>query len=105
MEIRSGPKDILCWDKYYGWGRANAFKALVAVSHGDVNNDSRIDAIDITYLINYLFKEGPPPVPVSDMADANCNKKVSVADTVYLINYLFKGGPPPSLCYTDCSQP
>jgi subtilisin family serine protease len=98
-------EDTLCWDKFYGWGRANAFKALVAVSHGDVNNDSQIDVNDITYLINYLFKGGPPPVPVMDMADANCNKKVSIADTVYLINYLFKGGSAPSLCYTDCSQP
>ncbi len=98
-------EDTLCFDNYYGWGRANAFKALVAVSHGDVNNDSRINAIDITYLINYLFKFGPPPVPVMDMADANCDKKVSLSDTVFLINYLFKGGPAPSLCYTDCSQP
>ncbi len=77
----------------------------MAVSHGDVNNDSRIDVNDITYLINYLFKFGPPPVPVMGMADANCDKRVSVADTVYLINYLFKGGSAPSLCYTDCSQP
>ena len=77
----------------------------MAVSHGDVNNDSKIDMADIIYLIYFLFMGGPPPVPVMDMGDANCDKKVSVADTVYLINYLFKGGPPPSLCYTDCSQP
>jgi len=99
------PEDTPCFDKFYGWGRANAFKALVAVSHGDPNNDSKIESIDIIYLIDYLFKGGPPPVPVSDMGDANCDKKVSVGDTVYLINYLFKGGSAPSLCYTDCSQP
>jgi thermitase len=97
-------EDTLCWDKFYGWGRANAFKALVAVSHGDVNNDSKIDIDDINYLINYIFRGGPPPVPVSDMADANCDKKVSLSDIVFLINYVLKGGPPPSLCYTDCSQ-
>ena len=97
-------EDTLCFDEFYGWGRANAFKALVAVSHGDVNNDSKIDMADIIYLINYLLKGGPPPVPVSDMADANCDKKVSLSDIVFLINYVLKGGPPPSLCYTDCSQ-
>jgi len=98
-------EDTLCFDNYYGWGRANAFKALVAVSHGDPNNDSKIDVVDVYYLINYLFKGGPPPVPAQEMGDANCDKKVSVSDIAYLINYLFKGGQPPSLCYTDCSQP
>ncbi len=98
-------EDHPCFDFYYGWGRANTFKALVAVSHGDANNDSRINIGDITYLVNYLFKGGPPPVPVLDMGDANCDKRVTIVDTVYLVSYLFKGGPPPSLCYTDCSQP
>jgi len=99
------PEDILCFDQFYGWGRANAFKALVAVSHGDANNDSRINVADVNYLVNYLFKGGPQPVPVSEMGDSNCDKSVTLADVVYLVSYLFKGGPPPSLCYTDCSQP
>jgi len=99
------PEDTLCWDQYYGWGRANAFRALVAVSHGDADNNSQLDAADVTYLIAYLFKGGPPPVPVEEMGDANCSGEVSIADTVYLISYLYKGGPPPPLCYTDCSEP
>jgi subtilisin family serine protease len=99
------PEDILCFDQFYGWGRANAFKALVAVSHGDANNDSRIDAVDVTYLVSYLFKGGPQPVPVREMGDSNCDKRVTIADVVYLVSYLYKGGPPPSLCYTDCSKP
>jgi hypothetical protein len=49
----------------------------------------------VVYIINYLFKGGPAPVPVVQAGDANCDGQVSVADVVYLINYLFKGGPVP----------
>jgi hypothetical protein len=48
----------------------------------------------VVYLINYLFKSGPPPYPM-EFADVNCDGAVDVQDVVYLINYLFKGGPPP----------
>ncbi len=99
------PEDTLCWDEYYGWGRANAFRALVAVSHGDVNNDSQIGTADVTYLIAYLFQGGPPPVPVLEMGDANGDGNVSLSDVVYLISYLYQGGEPPPICYTDCSEP
>jgi hypothetical protein len=50
----------------------------------------------VVYLINYLFKGGPTPVP-KEAGDANCDATVSVSDAVYLINYLFKGGPSPCI--------
>ena len=59
---------------------------------GDANGDGKVSVSDVVYLINYLFKGGPPPINPSD---ANYDGKVSVSDVVYLINYLFKGGPPP----------
>ena len=62
---------------------------------GDVNADGTITVSDIVYLINYLFKLGPAPIPIHGVGDANCDGKVSVLDVVYLINYLFKGGPAP----------
>ena len=62
---------------------------------GDANGDGVIDVGDVVYLINYLYKNGPPPVPI-EAGDANCDDVVDVGDVVYLINYLFKGGPPPS---------
>jgi len=84
---------------YYGYGRLNAFRALLAISRGDVNNDKSITVSDVTYLIAYLMQGGPAPVPVRDMADANCDGKPSIGDVVWLINYLFKGGPKPLICY------
>jgi hypothetical protein len=62
--------------------------------YGDANGDGKITVSDAVYLINYLFKEGPAPVPLAS-GDANCDGQLTVADVIYLINYLFKGGPVP----------
>jgi serine protease len=83
----------------YGYGRLNAFRALLAISRGDANNDKSITAADVTYLVNFLFKLGPIPLPVLEMGDVDCDGDVTVSDIVYLIAYLFKGGPKPALCY------
>ena len=62
---------------------------------GDVNADGLIDVGDVVYLINYLFKSGPPPNLIQ-AGDANCDSNVDIGDVIYLINYLFKSGPSPS---------
>jgi subtilisin family serine protease len=88
------------WDDiYYGYGRINAFRALLSISRGEVNHDHSLSVSDITYLIEYLMQGGPPPLPVSAMGDVNCSGNVSISDVVYLINYLLKGGPKPPFCY------
>jgi hypothetical protein len=62
--------------------------------YGDANADGKVTVSDVIFLINYLFKGGPEPIPV-ETGDVNCNGGITVSDVVYLINYLFKGGPPP----------
>ena len=64
------------------------------LNRGDANADGEITISDVVYIINYLFKNGSPPVPL-DSGDANCDGNVDIIDAVYLVNYLFKGGPPP----------
>jgi hypothetical protein len=64
------------------------------VHRGDVNGDRQVTIVDVVYLINYLFKNGPEPIPV-ESGDVNCDDNVDIVDVVYLINYLFKNGPPP----------
>ena len=61
---------------------------------GDANNDQKLNVSDVIYLINYLFKGGPTPIPL-EAGDANCDSNTNVSDVIYLINYLFKGGPAP----------
>ena len=66
---------------------------------GNVNNDGA-DAttiVDITYLVNYMFKGGPVPVCWTE-ADVNGSGTINILDVVYLVNYMFKGGPLPPLC-------
>ena len=61
---------------------------------GDANGDEAVNVGDAVYIINYVFKGGPPPNPLCS-GDANGDTQVDVGDAVYLIQYLFKGGPPP----------
>lgn len=75
-------------------GLSDSLTFTLLLIRGDANSDGKISVSDVVYLINYLFKGGPAPVPI-ESADANCDGKPSVSDVVYLINYLFKGGPAP----------
>jgi hypothetical protein len=62
---------------------------------GDVNRNGIVDLGDLVYLISYLYKSGPPPVPILHAGDANCDENVNLGDIVYLITYLYKDGPAP----------
>jgi len=61
---------------------------------GDPNHDGLINSADVSYLINYLFVNGPAPDPFAS-GDATCDGRVNAADVIYLINYLFVKGPAP----------
>jgi hypothetical protein len=62
--------------------------------HGDANGDGEVNVMDALYMLNYLFRQGPPPVSF-EAGDANCDEDHGALDVVYLLNYLFRGGPPP----------
>jgi hypothetical protein len=62
---------------------------------GDANGDGVITIADVLHMLNYLFKQGPPPVSF-EAGDANCDGDLGFLDAIYLLNYLYKGGPPPS---------
>ena len=64
---------------------------------GDVNYNMVLNVQDLTYLVNYLFKSGPPP-PCEKEGDVNGDGNTNVQDLTYLVNYLFKSGPPPAPC-------
>jgi hypothetical protein len=62
--------------------------------YGDANRDGLVNLGDAIYILNYLFKGGPAPVPL-EAGNANCTGGVDLGDSIYILNYLFKGGDPP----------
>jgi hypothetical protein len=65
---------------------------------GDVNGDEHgPNVADVTYLVDYLFREGPAP-PNMEAADIDgSGGDPNVADVTYLVDFLFRNGPAP-LC-------
>ncbi|MFH2036985.1 MAG: M28 family peptidase [Candidatus Zixiibacteriota bacterium] len=61
---------------------------------GDLNNTETINIIDITYLISYLYKGGPEPIPM-ESGDVNNTGDINILDITYLISYLYKSGADP----------
>jgi len=67
-----------------------------SVKVGDVNDDGTINSADLIYMVNYIFKSGPDPLPMRTVGDANCTGGLGGSDIIYLVNYIFKGGQPPA---------
>ena len=82
-----------------GFGRINTLQAVLAISRGDVDNDRQVGLADVTYMINYLFSGGPPPIPDPRIMDCDCNGGAGLNDIMRLIGYLFKGDPKPGICF------
>ncbi len=69
---------------------------------GDVDASASISPADIIYIVNFIFKAGPDPLPCIAAADVDCSGGMSSADIIHMVNYIFKAGPPP--CNTCTSS-
>ncbi len=67
------------------------------VVRGDVNHSGTINVVDLSYLVDYLFFEGPAP-PCFEEGDVDGSIAINVVDLTYLVDYLFFFGPPPPSC-------
>lgn len=86
---------VKAYDKWGAETESNETWSFYVFLCGDVTGDGVINSADIIYLINYLYKGGPAPVPY-ESGDCNGDGTIDSADVVCLLNYLFKGGPPPN---------
>lgn len=59
---------------------------------GDADFSRSVNILDIVYIINYLYHDGPPPI-IDGIADVNDNGATNILDIIYIMNYLYKGGP------------
>ncbi len=66
---------------------------------GESNNDGAFGIGDVVFVVNYIFKNGPEPVPYETCScDFNGDCDCNISDVVAGINYIFKGGPPSPSC-------
>lgn len=86
------------FDVWTGYGRINAWHAMLSVIHGDLNNDAVIDALDLNVIIDILFFGGHATLD-DRTADVNCDLVPDALDMNYLIDILHFGGPQPPICF------
>jgi len=66
----------------------------VSFLRGDLDQDNIYTVNDLAYMIDYLFRAGPPPV-VEEAGDIDKDGGVTIGDLSYLIFYMYKNGPAP----------
>jgi uncharacterized protein (TIGR02145 family) len=69
--------------------------ASFASDCGNANGDQVINLLDVSFIINGLYRGGPMPNPIQS-ADVNNDGKMNLLDVSYIINYLYRNGPAPN---------
>jgi hypothetical protein len=59
---------------------------------GDCNGDVRVTVADATYLVSFIYREGPESL---GSGDVNLDGRTTIADATYIVAYVYRGGPPP----------
>ena len=72
---------------------------------GDVDNNGTVIALDVDYLVSYLYVGGPTP-ECKDAADCNDDGDIDNADVIVLANYVYNAinnipAPGPINCGED----
>jgi len=83
------------------WSGPHCFEIAACCNHdgirGDVDYNMAVNVADLTYLVNYLFFQGPAP-PCLEEGDVNGDGAINVADLTFLVDYLFFNGVAPAAC-------
>ncbi len=67
---------------------------VVSFLRGDLDQNGKYTLIDLAVLVNYLLRQGPPPV-TPETADVNADLKIDLSDLAYMINFMYDGGSRP----------
>jgi hypothetical protein len=89
FSVDSASFDVTCYTQ------VRMGQACPIVQTGDTEGSGHLSSADIIYLVNFVLKGGPTPVPCAATGDVNCNGHINTTDVVYLVNAIFKAGPLP----------
>jgi len=93
-------------DDYEGNVRIDEITLLLpdtgAIDCGDADESGILNILDVSYIILYLYKGGPAPLPNECIGDANGSGTINILDIAHIISFLYRGGPTP---VTDCCNP
>jgi len=64
---------------------------------GDVSNNGAVNLLDVTYLVNHLYRGSPAP-PIPGQADVNCDCSINILDATCIISYLYNTSPYCTFC-------
>jgi len=78
----------------YQWS-AKTITVIPGMPTGNVNGDGVTSSSDLIYLVNFLFKEGPPPASCEAQGDVDCSGVINTSDIIRDVNYIFKAGQKP----------
>jgi len=98
-QVSGPPFDSIFVDTFYvprlDTTKMEIIDGLVGILHpGDANSNRILNIQDITYLISFLYKSGPVPIPFL-AGDANADGIVNIRDITHVIDYLYRAGPAP----------
>ncbi|MEW6050275.1 MAG: S8 family serine peptidase, partial [Candidatus Zixiibacteriota bacterium] len=86
-----------------GYGRVDAFRAVLSIAHGDANNDALLDISDLVALVDYLwynYQIFPSPL----LGDCDCDGDVDVTDVEHYVEWLWQLGEDPPPPVKPCFQ-
>ncbi len=65
-----------------------------SVLYGDLSGEGEINPLDVVWLVNYVYRDGPPPV-VEGAQYIDGNSTCDPTDVQYLVGHVYKQMPPP----------
>jgi hypothetical protein len=80
--------------QWSGYSDLKTTRVLGPFLCGDTDGDDVFDLLDIVFMIDHKFKDGPAPEP-PEAADTNSDGAVDLLDIVVMIDNKFKDGPEP----------
>ena len=70
-------------------------EVMTVLYKGDSNFDGSITILDLTYIVDFVFRGGAEPIPIKEAGDFNCDFSTNILDLTKTVDYIFRGGSLP----------